>query len=153
MLTGDQPIQKQVMDPAVKALIERIKEFSPEDLKDWFDLVQQLHETDDQEEYESLIRAIEEIWEQKPVTVSSFPLTVQPLSPGLKKWAEHVGCKIRELRKNARMKQADLAKAAGLTQSEISRLENAENIATHLTLAKIARALSVDVGVIDPGAD
>jgi len=75
------------------------------------------------------------------------------MSPGLKKCAEFVGCKIRELRKNARMKQADLAKAAGLTPRDISRLENGENIATHLTLAKIADSLSVDVGFIDPTAD
>jgi DNA-binding XRE family transcriptional regulator len=152
MLTEDQSIQKHLADPMVKSLVEGIKRLSSADLEELITLFQHLHRTDDHEEYESLIRAIEEIWEQKPHSVSSFPLTEQPMTPGLKKWAEHVGCKIRELRTNARMKQADLAKAAGLTQRDISRLEKAENVPTHLTLEKIAKALCVDVGVIVPCA-
>ena len=51
------------------------------------------------------------------------------------------------------MTQTDLAKKAGLPESHISRLENAEIRATNLTLVKIAKALGVSVGDIDPCTD
>jgi DNA-binding XRE family transcriptional regulator len=157
MLTEDQSIQRRLADPMVKTLaktlIETLRRLSAADLEELTDLLQCLRNTDDQEEYESVMRAIEEILEQEPLTVSSFPLTEQTISPGLKSWTEHVGRKIRELRTKAKMKQADLAEAAGLTQTDVRRLEKAEKVVTHLTLAKIARALSVDVGDIDPCAE
>lgn len=71
----------------------------------------------------------------------------------LKAWAEHVGRKIQELRKAAGLTQVQLAERAGLPQSHISRLENAEHSATNLTLEKLAGALGVSVGDIDPCAD
>ena len=77
----------------------------------------------------------------------------EAMPPGLKRWAEHVGGTIRTLRKKAGMTQADLARVTGLTQSHLSRLENAEHSATYLTLTKIAKALGVEVGAIDPCTD
>jgi transcriptional regulator with XRE-family HTH domain len=68
-------------------------------------------------------------------------------------WAEHVSRRIRELRNGAGLNQGELARAAGLTQSHISRLENARHSATHLTLTKVAEALDVGIGVIDPCVD
>lgn len=153
MLTEDQSIQKRLTDPMMKTMVETLRRLSRADLEELTYLLQCLHNTDNQEEYESLVLAIEEILEQKPLTVSSFPLTEQTISPGLKRWTEHVGRKIRELRTKAKMTQADLAQAAGLTQSDVSRLEKTEKIVTHLTLEKIARALTVDVGDIDPCAE
>ena len=60
------------------------------------------------------------------------------MTRGLKKWATHVGNKIKDFREKAEMTQTDLAKKAGLPQSHISRLENAEHTPTNLTLVKIA---------------
>ncbi len=82
-----------------------------------------------------------------------FPLNDEPVPPGLKQWAEDVGRRIREPRKSAGMKQADLAAAAGLTESHLSRLENAGHNATHMILTKIAKALGVELGEIDPSTD
>ena len=73
------------------------------------------------------------------------------MPPGLKGWVEHVGGKIRELRTGAGMTQADLARAAGISPDDIRRLEDLEHPASHLALTRIARALGVDVGEIDPG--
>jgi DNA-binding XRE family transcriptional regulator len=153
MLTEDRSAQNGLSDPAVRALAQSIKQLSPADFDELLDLVRRLHQTDDQEEYDSWIRAIEELLEPQPTDTESFPLEEEPMPAGLRKWAEHVGGRIRELRKKASMTQVDLAKAAGLTQSHVSRLENAEHSATHLTLTKIAKALGVDVGQLDPCID
>ena len=45
----------------------------------------------------------------------------------LKRWVEHVGGKIRELRTGAGMTQADLAVAAGISPDDIRRLEDLEH--------------------------
>ncbi|SRR5579885_2987294 len=153
MLTGDRSAQGGLSDPAVRALAQSIKRLSPADFDELLDLVRRLHEADDQEEYDSWIRAIEELLEVQPTGTEPFLLKDEPMPSGLKKWAEHVGGKIRELRREAGLTQVDLARAAGLTQSHVSRLENAEHSATHLTLTKIAGALGVDVGQLDPCID
>ncbi|MGP0062178.1 MAG: helix-turn-helix domain-containing protein [Isosphaeraceae bacterium] len=153
MLTEDRPIPQVAMTAALRSLIERIRALPRADLEELIDLVQHLHESDDPEESAGLIRAIEELLEQRPVAVRDCRLTDQAMPPVLKRWAEQVGRRIRELRKGAGLNQAELARAAGLTQSHISRLENAEHSATHLTLTKIAGALGVVVGDIDPSTD
>ncbi len=153
MLTEDRSAQGGTIDPAVRALARRIKQLSSADFAELLDLVQNLRQADDPEEYDSWVRAIEEhLGERKP-GANPFPLDDEPMPPGLKKWADHVGRRIRELRKSAGMKREDLAAAAGLTESHISRLENAEHSATHMTLTKIAKALGVEVGEIDPSTD
>ena len=48
------------------------------------------------------------------------------------------------------MSQSELAKLAGIPQPHLSRLENAEHSPTHKTLTKIAIALGIPVGDIDP---
>lgn len=139
---------------AMSILIDRIGSLPKADRDDLFELLQEWRKADDPEEQRSIRRAMEEILAQCPVTVR--PLTSadeQPMSRGLKTWAEHVGRKIRELRERARLTQAQLAEKAGLPQSHISRLENAEHSATRMTLEKIAKALNVDVGNIDPCVD
>ena len=153
MLTENRHLQAESTNPLVNALVKTIRQLPQDDFDDLIDLMQCTKRTDDQEEYDSLIRAIKEILEQEPIAAHPFLLADNPMTPGLKQWAEHVGGKIRELRNQAGMTQTDLATAAGLTQSHISRLENAEHSATHLTLTKIAKALGVEVGDLDPCAD
>lgn len=153
MLTEDRSARDGLTDPAVRALAQSIKRLSPPDFDELLDLVRHLRQADDQEEYDSWVRAIEELLEPQPARAEPFPLEDEPMPTGLKKWAEHVGGRIRELRNKAGMTQVDLARAAGLTQSHVSRLENAEHSATHLTLTKIAKALGVAVGEIDPCTD
>lgn len=55
-------------------------------------------------------------------------------------------------RKKARLTQKQLAEQIGVTQSEISRIENNPDHSTIRTLKRIAKALKVDVrSLIDPG--
>jgi hypothetical protein len=56
--------------------------------------------------------------------------------------------------KERRCGVADLSpsrRAAGIPPDDIRRLEDLEHPASHLALTRIARALGVDVGEIDPG--
>jgi DNA-binding XRE family transcriptional regulator len=153
MLTEDRSARGRLVDPAVEALGSIARRLSPADFDEFLELVRRLRQANEPEECDSWLRAIGELLEQQPVAVGPFPLADEPMPPGLKRWADHVGGKIRELRNKVGMTQADLARAAGLTQSHVSRLENAEHSATHLTLTKIAKALGVEAGEIDPGMD
>jgi ribosome-binding protein aMBF1 (putative translation factor) len=75
-----------------------------------------------------------------------------PITRGDRIWAEHVGNRIRDLREMAALTQAQLARAAGMLQSHISRLENADGKISDQALRRIARALKVPVHQIDPCA-
>ena len=76
----------------------------------------------------------------------------EPPGPGLQNWLDYVSKRIRELREKAGWTQEDLAQKTGLPQSHISRLENGKHSPAHATLEKIAAALGVGVGEIDPSA-
>jgi DNA-binding XRE family transcriptional regulator len=148
------PEQVKSVILALSILINRIGTLPKADRDDLFELLQEWRKADDPEGQRSIQRAMEEILAQIPVNVK--PLLRPegpPMSRGLKCWAEHVGKKIREFRERARLTQVQLAEKAGLPQSHVSRLENAEHSATNLTLEKIAKALGVAVGDIDPCVD
>jgi DNA-binding XRE family transcriptional regulator len=139
---------------ALSILIDRVGSLPKPDRDDLFELLQAWRSTSEPEDQASIQRAMEEVLAQTPITVRTLPLTEdKPLTRNLKAWADHVGNKIKQLRENAGLNQSQLAERAGLTQSHISRLENAEHSATNLTLGKIARALDVSIGEIDPCVD
>lgn len=136
---------------ALSVLIDRVSTLPPADRDDLFELLDGWRKAGDAEERRSIHRAMEEILAQAPIGVTPMPLDEPaPLTRGLKAWTEHVGRTIKELRERAGLNQTELAERAGLRQSHISRLENAEHSPTHLTLEKIAQALGVEVGTIDP---
>ncbi len=145
--------QTKGIDPVLKNMIDRIKTVSPDDRKEFITLLLLLQETEDQEEHESLARAIEEIGEQKPVVIKPFPLSNQPMSEGLKKWTTHVAERVKDLRVKAGMSLAALAEAADLPPDYVGLIEEAQESASNLALSKIANALHVDISVIDPIAD
>ena len=80
--------------------------------------------------------------------VKSVPLDEIPHN--VKRRAEHVGMTIRKMRDDKGWTQIHLARKSGLQQSHISRLEAGEHSPSWKTLEKIARALGVEVGDLDP---
>jgi XRE family transcriptional regulator, fatty acid utilization regulator len=65
--------------------------------------------------------------------------------------AQHLGLMLRTLRLEAGMTQEDLARAAQLHPTEVSRLERAERDPRLSTLVRLAAALQVPLGeLLDP---
>ncbi|MGL4462287.1 MAG: helix-turn-helix domain-containing protein [Planctomycetia bacterium] len=140
---------------ALSVVMERIRSLPKADRDDLYELVGAIREETDDETRRGIQRAMEEILAQIPIRTKPmpFPTADKALSRGLDAWAKHVGQTIRQLRERAGLSQTELAEKAGLTQSHVSRIENAAHSATHLTLEKVAKALHVDVGVVDPCVD
>jgi DNA-binding XRE family transcriptional regulator len=140
---------------AVSVVSKRIGSLPKEDQDDLFELVFLLGRAADETEKRSIYRAMVEILTSAKVSVRPMPLPHQEnaLPRGTEGWARFVGGRIRELRTKAGLTQEELASKAKLPQSHISRLENAEYCATNITLTRIARALGVEVGTIDPCAE
>ena len=134
---------------ALSILVGRIGTLPKADRDDLFELLQAWRDVESEAERRSIQRAMEEILAQIPARTKPLPAGATPPEV-TKRWRGHVGKTIRELRDGAGLSQAQLAKKAGLTQSHISRLENGEHHAANFTLEKIARALDVPVGRIDP---
>ena len=65
-------------------------------------------------------------------------------------WTEIVGNRVRDLREAASLTQTQLARQAGLLQSQISRAESGESPLSQPSLKRVARALGVRPEQIDP---
>ena len=63
--------------------------------------------------------------------------------------AFELGAAVRDLRLARRWSQADLASAAGMTQSAVARFEAGGTVPTLPVLARISRALDADLTVHD----
>lgn len=74
----------------------------------------------------------------------------EEVPPGLQRWMDYVGKKIRNRREEAGLTQGQLAEKSGLPQSHISRLENSVHSPSRSTLEKIANALQISVAEFDP---
>jgi DNA-binding XRE family transcriptional regulator len=68
-------------------------------------------------------------------------------------YRKQVGQRIKQRRKNLGMSQDDLAEKAGIPQSHVSRLERGVHAATDATIERVAKALGVEPGDIDPACD
>jgi DNA-binding XRE family transcriptional regulator len=134
---------------ALGLLIERIQSLSDEDREDLSGLMKELPRAESDEDLNALVVAMREILAQEPVRVLPFDLSDVRPGPGLKKWMDQVGGKIKACRKKARLSQEELAAKTGLPQSHISRLENGQHSPSHATLQKLAKALRIRVEDLD----
>ena len=66
---------------------------------------------------------------------------------------ENIGPKVKDLRNRRGMGQVELAKAAGVGQPLISRIENGTANPSLRTLIRLADALGVDVSEFTKGGD
>ena len=139
---------------AVALLMERIKSLAKEDRDDLLQLFTAWNDAGDADDRRGAWDAMLEVLTRGNVSAKPMTLPAEDHLPrGTEQWAARVGKEIRRLRDGASLTQAQLAHKAGLLQSHISRLENAEYSPTHLTLKKIADALGLPVNAIDPSAD
>jgi len=143
---------------ALSILIGRINDLPKADRDRLFELLQGWRDATHPDDQKGYRLAMEEILAQTPARSSRIVTRGETprgdeMPDDVKKWATFAGGRIKELREKAGLTQAQLAAKAGLQQSHVSRLENAEYSPTHKTLEKIASAHGVEVGSIDPSAD
>jgi DNA-binding XRE family transcriptional regulator len=147
---GEVDVGEAALTMAIGIVIERVSRLSDADRSDLFELVKGLADVKDREDFESVRAAMLEILDQECVTAHEMTAAAVPSSDKLGKWKEYVGRQVCELRKKKGMTQDDLAKATGLPQSHVSRIERATLSPSHATVERIAKALGVAAGAIDP---
>lgn len=138
---------------AVAVLLERFREIGKDAVRDIVSLAEQwMDPKTPPEDRPEIFETIREIL--FPELVGGISIehveSKQEIPEKLRARAEHVGSKIKEIRTSRKLNQTDLAKATGLPQPHISRLENGEHSPSFKTLTKIAGALDVEVGDLDP---
>lgn len=130
--------------------IDSLRALSPKDRDDAFKLLSAMDSCATAEEEEEIREALLEILTHESMT--SSPLASAGDRPErLDKWVRHVGTTIKRLRESRFWTQADLAKRAGLSdQAHVSRIESGQISPSRRTIERIALALGVSIGTIDP---
>lgn len=136
----------------VAFLLDKFRELPREAVSDLTSLGAALmsQEANDEDRYE-IVETIREIL--FPEVIGGIQMgsagSVKPTQK-LQKRKEHISGVIKAKRKEKGLTQVQLAKKSGLPQSHISRLERAAHSPSFKTLEKVAKALGVSVGDIDP---
>ena len=141
---------------AVAFLLKRFKELPPESFRDIVSLMQAWTnpETPDEDRC-GIFETVREILFPELIggirRVETVP--VEQMAKSVKRRAEHIGKTIQDMRSEKGWTQMELAEKSGLQQSHISRLEAGVHSPSWKTLEKIANALGVEVGHLDPSND
>jgi predicted transcriptional regulator len=139
-------------DVIVTWLLKRFKELPSESLKDIVLLMEMITNpqtpAQDRDEIYTTIREI-----LFPQLIGNI-VTENPASEHIPQKASKrihwIGMKVRKYREEKNWTQQELAEKSGLQQAQISRLEAGVHSPSHKTLEKIAKALNITVGDIDP---
>lgn len=135
---------------AVAFLMKRFTEMPKEAFRDVLELVKQWMDPDTPvEEHAGIFETIREI--VFPELVGGIQIGSAGTMPEkLQKRADHIGSQIKQHRKEKGYTQVQLAEKSGLDQPYICRLEAGGHSPSFKTLEKIAKALGVSVGDLDP---
>lgn len=123
-------------------------------------------QADDATEVDDAIETMAEILRdhagKSTVSISAFPQPPlkgedqtpteedRPQTRRLRAWTDFVSIQVKKEREKKGWTQERLADEAGLTQSHISRIEKGVHSPSRKTLVKIAKALGVSLGDLDP---
>lgn len=143
-------IERASVSMAVGIVVDRLSRLDKDDRNDLFRLAKALPTAQTEEEQEAIYTAMLEILEQTSSGIRTMPEPRMDAGKKLEKWKQHVAAKVRQLRMAAGLTQEDLAKAAKLPQSHVSRIEQAHLAPSSRTIDRIADALSAKPGDIDP---
>ena len=135
---------------AVGIVMDRVSRLGKEDQNDLFRLVKAMVLAKTEEEQEAIRVAMLEILEQSTGGVRAMPEPREGTADNLVKWKGHVAERVRQIRTEAQMTQNELAAKADLPQSHVSRIEKAHLAPSSKTIDKLAGALGVQPGEIDP---
>lgn len=141
---------------AILRILPKHKRFSLQlYMKELFQLLDQDDQSDThQEEIQNVWEAIKELLLGADISLVKY--LVEPSSDAAKKadqWFAEMGKKIRQLRLQKNLRQIELAEKSGISQGAISRIERGLLAPTHATIERLAKALEIPPGKIDPTLD
>lgn len=135
-------------------LVKKLQGLDPEALNDLMSLAPELAACDSREVFSEIAETVREI---------IFPELIGGVQHGaagpvsttenLKARMKFIGGKIREIRSAKGWTQEKLADEIGIPQGYISKLESGQHSPNHRTLERLASALGVEVGQLDPSSD
>lgn len=145
------PKDFSVNELAVATLVNRMMSLDKEALGDLVSLGKELAKCGDEDTYREIVETIREVlFPELAGTIQMVdPKSIRP-TERLAKMTAHIGKTIQARRKASGMTQITLAKAAGIPQSHVSRLESGLHSPSHKTLERIAKALGATVGELNP---
>ncbi len=149
-------VESKYVDIIVTYLMEQIRQLPRESVDDFVTLLKTLNQPETStEEQEEILETMREILYPESLGKIHFgrPESVTNTPENLHKRSRHVGNTIKKYRSQKGMTQAALAKRSDLPQSHISRLEQGTHSPSMKTLEKIAKALKIQVGNLDPSCD
>jgi len=138
---------------AVAFLVKRFQELPEESLRDIASLIETVtNPNTPAEEKHEVFETIREILFPELVGGICWGRagSIEESSEKLERHTDHVSKTIKEMRLEKKLTQAQLAVKSGLPQAHISRLEAGVHSPSFKTIEKIAKALDVTVGDIDP---
>lgn len=138
-------------DLMIAWLLQRFAELPSESFKDMVDLIEIFTDTDTlaEERYE-IYETLREILFPKLAGKICNIDTTEQIPAKLQSRASHIGKQVKEYREKKGFTQIQLAEKSGLQQSQISRLEAGEHSPSFKTLEKVAKALDIHIGNLDP---
>ncbi len=143
-------LEEETLTMAVAIVAERIAGLRDDDRQDLYDLVKALSQAQCAEDFTAAVGGMREILDQQPQRAILFPSAPEEPSRALDGWNRHIAGAVRRRREHVHLTQQELAAKTGLTQSHISRIENAELSPSHRTVDRLAAALGVEPSEIDP---
>lgn len=140
-------------DVIVTWLLKRFKELPPESLGDIMVLIEAITSPETPvEERDDIYKTIREILFPQLVgdVCTGHAGSVEQTPEKLQRRIDYVGRMVKQQREARGLTQGELADKSGLRQPQISRLEAGVHSPSLRTLEKIANALGVAVGDLDP---
>jgi ribosome-binding protein aMBF1 (putative translation factor) len=142
-------------DLGVRSVVEsRLQRMTPDEIADLQKLLSYLQNEEDEEDRTQIMRTLIEMI--LPESIRNLRLPVDEadekrVRERLTHYRQMVGARIRSKRESLGWTQEQLADVTGLAQSHISRLEVGKHAPTFQTIERIAGALQVAAGDLDPG--
>lgn len=145
----------------VQELVERVLRLPRRKLDRVAELQQLFVAAADDEERQEIVNAVMEIvqssatdmkWPRGPDELLDDTVSSEA-ARRVESYRRKVGQNIKRARKAKKWTQDELATAAGIPQPHVCRLEQGRHAATDTTIERIAAALGVPAGQLDPALD
>lgn len=148
------PADVNLQASAIAVLVEKIARLSQAEKDDLMAVVMEITECEAAEDLDDIQQTLREILfpqlagrllERNEIRAPS-----DAARNAVRKRGAEIAARLSRLRAAANLTQEQLAEKSGLPQSHISRLESAQHSPSLKTVKKLAKALDVSIGELDP---